>query len=263
MSEALQAEIAGLEKASFLSGAQIEELAKKSGLGAREVMLDLLAHDIWPERFARNRQILSTENMRRLLAMRVFIAGCGGLGGAVAAMLARTGIGMFRLCDHGDFEESNLNRQMFCTEKTLGKPKVLVVRSALLEIASYLEIEILADKATAENLPSNLSSMDVLVDCLDSIAGKKMLEEAAQKAGIAYVHGGVTANEGLVWMDSPAQGRLASLYPPDATHRAYDTLAPTVNGTAALMCSLLIRGRWKHSSMLHLDLSVPELEAFR
>ncbi len=62
--------------------------------------------------------------MRLLLEMRVFMAGCGGLGGAVADMLARTGIGMFRLCDPDVFEETNLNRQLFWHRKRLAGPRL-------------------------------------------------------------------------------------------------------------------------------------------
>lgn len=263
---AFDMEIAAIRKGSRLSGAAIAKLAQKYGLGPRDVMLGLLARDIWPERFCRNKGLLSAREMRRLLGMRVFIAGCGGLGGAVADMLARTGIGMFRLCDPDVFEESNLNRQLFCSEKTLGRPKASVVRAGLLDIASHLTIEALEIAATEDNLPALLRDMDVAIDCLDSVKAKKMLENAAQKAGIAYLHGAVLAREGLVWLDKPAEGRLERLYPQaDNGAESIPVLAGTVCGTAALMCSLLTRDAAcseTHSPVLHLDLSVPEIEDF-
>lgn len=259
-------EAAALGKGARLSGAAIAALAQKYGLGLRDVMRGLLAHDVWPERFCRNAGLVSARDMRRLLAARVFIAGCGGLGGAVADMLARTGVGMLRLCDPDVFGESNLNRQLFCTEKTLGQPKAAVVGAGLREIASHLTVETLEIAATAENLPGLLRGMDVAVDCLDSIKGKKMLEHAAQKAGIAYLHGSVVAGEGLVWLDKPANARLERLYARDDDDaQGIPVLAGTVCGAAALMCSLLVRqiaADEEHSPVLHLDLSVPEIENF-
>ena len=76
--------------------------------------------------------------MARLLESRVFIAGCSVLGGHVAVLLARLGIGALRLCDPGVFEESHINRQCFCTEQTLSRPKVLACRDGLLGMASYM-----------------------------------------------------------------------------------------------------------------------------
>lgn len=264
MAETLQAAIAAFEKGSRVPGTRIAALARRFDLSQKQVMLELLARDVWPERFCRNMGLLSAAKMSRLLGMRVFIAGCGGLGGAVAAMLARTGIGMMRICDPDVFEESNLNRQMFCNEKTLGKPKAAVVRSALLDIASHLEVEAVEVAATASNLPALLKGMDVAVDCLDSIAAKKMLEKAAEKAGIAFLHGSIAADEGLAWLDAPADGRLARLYPRDnSAAESLPVLAETVCGTAALMCALLTRGRAHQTPILHLDLSVPEMEAFQ
>lgn len=263
---AFDREIAAFPKGSRLSGAAIARLAQKHGLSPRDVMLGLLDRDVWPERFCRNAGILSAKDMRRLLKTRVFIAGCGGLGGAVADMLARTGIGMFRLCDPDVFEESNLNRQLFCTEKTLGRPKAAVVGAGLREIASHLTVEALEIAATKDNLPYLLRDVDMVIDCLDSVKAKKMLENAAQKTGLAYLHGSVLASEGLVWMDKPAEARLGRLYPQDESGaESFPVLAGTVCGAAALMCSLLVKNiavGEEHSPVLHLDFSVPGIESF-
>ena len=91
-----------------------------------------------PERFYRNAGVLNSREMARLLESRVFIAGCSVLGGHVAVLLARLGIGALRLCDPDVFEESHLNRQCFCTEQTLSRPKVLACRDGLLGMASYM-----------------------------------------------------------------------------------------------------------------------------
>ena len=75
--------------------------------------------------------------MVRLLQTRVFVLGCGGLGGHVASLLARLGVGGLRLCDSDIFEESNLNRQYFCTESTLGQPKAVATARGLRDMAGY------------------------------------------------------------------------------------------------------------------------------
>ena len=117
------------------------------------MILLLRRHNIWPERFYRNAGTLNSREMARLLESRVFIAGCGALGGHVAVLLVRLGIGSLRLCDPDVFEESNLNRQYFCTEQTLGSSKVLACRDDLLGMASHMEIDAHEVAANPENLP--------------------------------------------------------------------------------------------------------------
>lgn len=260
----------GEERPRFLHGAQVRAIAAELGMGVRETIATLLERDIWPERFCRNYGVLSASEQARLLSLHVLIVGCGGLGGEVAPLLARLGVGHFRLCDPDVFEENNFNRQRYCTEKTLGQPKPPVLKEGLLEIASFLDVEALEVAAQPENLPELLRGMDVAIDCLDSVARKKMLEESARACQVAYLHGSVLWDEAFAYLDRPGKQRLDAVYPDiDAGHRSMGinhVVAPTVAGASALMCSLLINGFAREEGddhhIYHLDFSAPALEAY-
>ncbi len=243
----------------------IRHLARKFSLPEREVMAELLLQNIWPVRFSRSMGCVTAEQLARLLRCRVLIAGCGGLGGHVAEMLARMGAGSLILCDPDAFDESNLNRQHFCTEKTLGLPKAEVCRNALLDIASYMDIEARTVMLDENNLPELLARADVVIDCLDSVARKKMLEDAAWKASVPCVHGSVSRSEGLAVFDTTHPRPFSQLYPNETEEDAVpmNTGVLTVVGTACLMVALLmrqLRGRRGNGQLLHFDLSIPELE---
>ena len=155
---------------AFVSGAAIRQLAAGAALPEREVMVALLQDGIWPERFRRNYGVFSADAMVRLLRTRVFVLGCGGLGGHVASLLARLGVGGMRLCDSDIFEESNLNRQYFCTESTLGQPKAMATARGLRDMAGYLALDVRHVEADEKNLPDMLRGVDVALDCLDDLA---------------------------------------------------------------------------------------------
>ena len=275
---ALQSFLAGCKESCegpFVLIGGVRALARETGLSERDAMCALLDAGFWPERFRRCHSVLSAEGLKRLLRSRVFIAGCGGLGGHVAALLARSGVGAFVLCDPDIFEESNLNRQMFCTESTLGRPKAKVCRESLLDMASYLNVEAHVLAVDEENLPTLLDGCSAVADGLDSVPKKIMLEEAAAKAGLPFVHGSVNREEGFAFIEAAGGRRLADMWP-DARARAEqgdtsfttapDTVASSAAGVACLMASLLVRelarGEVRDSSLLHLDCSVPELERF-
>lgn len=260
----------GPQRPQFLAAERIRALAATQGRSVKSAMMELLEHDIWPERFRRNYGVLTAAAQARLLQLRIFIAGCGGLGGEVASLLVRAGAGFLRICDSDVFEESNLNRQRFCTEATLGLPKAEVLETGLLAIASYLEVEAHILTLTPENLPALLEGMDVVIDCLDSVARKKMLEQAAN--GLPYLHGSVLGQDAFVWL-AGCEAHLQNLYP-DIPAGADSpgpnpVISSTVTGAAALMAALLLNslpvfcGREGESPIYHLDYTVPELNSFR
>lgn len=253
----------------FISACELAELAETSGQTILEAMRACLARNIWPERFRRNQGVITSETQARLLATKVFIAGCGGLGGEIASLLCRMGIGHFRICDPDVFEESNLNRQRFCTEATLGCPKATVVKKGLEAIASYLSVEANVSAITLLNSAELLAGMDIVIDCLDSVSRKKMLEECAAKAGLPYLHGSVLGRDGFIYIDMPGKDRLSALYADipaeDKSLGPNPVMAPTVTATASLMASLLLNAlssNETNSPLLHLDTSCPELESF-
>ena len=262
---------AGQLQTQFVSLEGLRAWTAVRGLALRDAMSELLEQHIWPERFRRNFGLVAAQDMARRLQSRVLVLGCGGLGGHVAELLARAGIGSLRLVDNDIFEESNLNRQRFCTERVLGQPKVAVVRDALADIASHVETEALELVADGDNLSSLVSGMDVALDCLDNISAKTALEQAALAAGVAFVHGSVLRDEGFCYASSGPQARLEELYPfgqsanelEQARREGVGALAPA--SVACLMVKMALRAiaqRTASSALYHLDLSVPELERF-
>lgn len=258
--------------------------ARQQNCSLRQVMDECLSRHIWPERFRRNYGLFSVMAMRRLLGARVLLAGCGGLGGHLAGLLARLGIGAFVLCDPDSFAESNLNRQAFCTERTLGRPKAEVAAESIQDMAGHADVTPHVLALTADNLPPLLADVDVALDCLDSVTDKALLEDACLRAGVPFVHGGVLRHEGMVFRNVPGtagagradvatEAGLRRLYPQgqslaelDAA-RAAGVSVLAVAGVACLMagqCLRILLGEAAPglSRLYHLDSGIPALESF-
>ena len=73
--------------------------------------------------FSRTALLLGSEAMEKLKNAKVAVFGLGGVGSFTVEALARMGVGKLTLIDGDEYSESNLNRQLFATEKTLGMPK--------------------------------------------------------------------------------------------------------------------------------------------
>lgn len=238
--------------------------ARARKLSLRDGLRVLMRDGVFPERFRRNAGLISPQCQIELLDLPLFIAGCGGLGGEIAAQIARLGAARLFLCDYDKFEESNLNRQRFCNMETLGKLKAKVAAAELYKVAPFGEFQPIIWRIEPQKAPESLAACALVIDCLDSTQGKKMLEDMAKEAQRPWLHGAVLQFEGFACLKSRPAGVLERLYGPDCEQSgAGSVLANVVAGTASLMLSLFVK--WLHnrawsSGLIHADFSVPEIE---
>ncbi|MBU3832656.1 MAG: ThiF family adenylyltransferase, partial [Candidatus Desulfovibrio faecigallinarum] len=160
----------------------------------------------------------------------------------VTELLARLGVCHFTLCDCDEFSESNLNRQAFCTEKSIGWRKTTALALAVSDIAQYARTRSLSLSLDERTIPDFLEGADIVFDCLDDIRTKALLERACAASGIPFVHGGVSHQEGFAFATRGECG-LARLYgeelPQKPKRQPVSVLA--VAGTACMMVSLGLR----------------------
>jgi len=214
--EALQRRIGALAEVG--DSVRIIRLLHVHGLAAafdcsiREVELAALETGIVPWRYLRNLGTVGVEGQTKLLQATVAVVGLGGLGGNVTEALARMGVGRLILIDGDVFEEHNLNRQLLSAEAELGTDKVQAARQRVAEINSAVEVTGYAVTLTRENLPRLLEGVDVVVDGLDRLPTRLLLQDGAQALGIPMVHGSIAGFLGQVMAVFPGDAGLHSLY---------------------------------------------------
>lgn len=162
--------------------------------------------------FERNIPSLSEDECRLLCSKTVCIAGCGGLGGYLAELSARCGIGGIILCDGDSFEITNMNRQIGCTLQTLSSPKAEVIGERLLSINPSIRLSVLQNRLSTSTAHEALCRADVVLDGLDSAAGRIMLGDSAASLGLSVIHGAVSAWGFQVSTVPPGSGILKRLY---------------------------------------------------
>lgn len=157
------------------------------------------------------RTSLDERERNKLKQSRVCVVGCGGLGGYIAEYLLRLDVGKLVAVDGDAFSEENLNRQLLCTEKTLGRNKAEAVKSRAQEIKSKTEVEAVSEFLTAENAEKIIADCDVVIDALDSLSSRRILHSACTKAGKPMVFGAIGAWKLQYGVLMPNCGFLAKL----------------------------------------------------
>ena len=97
----------------------------------------------------------------------VGIAGLGGLGSNIAAMLARTGVGHLILADFDTVEPSNLNRQNYFVSH-LGMYKTDATAQLLHQINPFITVETHTVRVDASNATALFGSCDVVCEAFDN-----------------------------------------------------------------------------------------------
>jgi molybdopterin-synthase adenylyltransferase len=195
-----------------ISTENVSGLASKHHIFGREIELAALESGIVPERYARNMKIYSLEDQAALLRASVSIVGLGGLGGGVTEILTRIGIGTLHLIDGDHFEDSNLNRQFLSKLNLLSVSKAEAAFERIKEInpsiTAYHHHEFLTEE-TGDKL---LGQPDVVVDCLDSLHTRLVLEKFAKKMEIPMVSAAVAGGSGHVTVIFPEDTGLQLIY---------------------------------------------------
>ncbi len=197
-----------------LSVDQIEEMALRFGIDGRAVEITALESGVCPERYTRNFQTYNAQDQIRLLRSKVTVVGLGGLGGSVLEWLARAGVGEMRLIDGDRFELHNLNRQTLCTQHRIGTPKAQAAAERVCSINGSINVESHADFLKSDNASRLITGCDVVVDCLDNITSRFLLESAAKNAGIPMVSAAVAGLSGQITTIYPQDKGLELIYGP-------------------------------------------------
>ncbi len=148
---------------------------------------------------------IGREGQERLKRSRVVIAGAGGLGSLIALYLTAAGIGMIRMIDHDRVELSNLNRQILHWEEDIGRNKVESARAKLRNLNSTVEIEGIAEIITEGNVSKLVNGCDVIVDAMDNLPTRYILNRCAVEKKIPFFHGAVNGFEGRVMTIIPGE----------------------------------------------------------
>ncbi len=150
-----------------------------------------------------SRQILfdgiGEEGQRRLGSSFVVIIGCGALGTVIAATLVRAGIGKVRIVDRDFIEYHNLQRQVLFDEEDIRNqlPKAIAAQRHLTKINSSIEIEGVVADVDYANIERFVHGADVILDGLDNLETRYLINDASLKHGIPWIYGGAISSSGM------------------------------------------------------------------
>jgi adenylyltransferase/sulfurtransferase len=152
------------------------------------------------ERERYDRQIMirgfGEEGQEKLKKARVLIAGAGGLGSPAAIYLTAAGVGAIRIVDSDHVEQSNLNRQVLHWDEDTGRSKVSSAREKLTRLNPGVTVEGIQEVISEATISGLVEGCDAIVDAMDNLPTRYLLNRMALEKKIAFFHGAVYGFEG-------------------------------------------------------------------
>lgn len=158
--------------------------------------------------FSRTELLLGRDGLEKLKKSKVAVFGIGGVGSFAVEALARSGVGSLVLIDDDCICLTNLNRQIHATLKTVGRPKVEVMKERILEISPEIQVTTVQKFYLPETAEEILSeTYDYIIDAIDTVTGKIDLAVRAKARCIPIISSMGAGNK----LD-PTKFEVADLY---------------------------------------------------
>ena len=124
------------------------------------------------------------------------------------------GVGHLRLIDQDTVETQNLHRQILYSLDDLHYPKAEVAAKRLEKLNPLLKAEPISENVNTGNVEKLLAGVDIVVDGLDNMFTRYLINRACVKMGIPYVFGAAIGIEGNLSVFAPPEtGCLECLLP--------------------------------------------------
>ncbi len=160
------------------------------------------------DKFSRTEMLIGNEGMEKLNDAKVAVFGLGGVGSFVCEGLARSGVGNFVLVDFDKVDETNINRQIIATTKTIGKYKVDLMKERILDINPNANVEVHREFYMADSTSDIINNdLSYAVDCVDTIMAKIAIVCKCKEIDVPVISSMGTGNK----MD-PTMFEIADIY---------------------------------------------------
>ena len=138
-------------------------------------------------RTMRTRLLLGDEGVAKLQRAKVMVVGCGAVGSYAIEALARAGVGHIKLVDFDTVSISNINRQLFALNSTVGQKKTEVAKSRIKDISSDILVDVYDVFLDEKNANDIFVDVDYVIDAIDSKDSKIVLYQVCQDKGIPFI----------------------------------------------------------------------------
>jgi molybdopterin/thiamine biosynthesis adenylyltransferase len=139
---------------------------------------------------------LGVSGQEKLKEAKIAIIGLGGLGSVTALYLALAGVGKLTFVDQDTVEINNLHRQVLYSLTDIRYPKVEAAERRIHQINPQVTVTAVPENVQSDNVASILSDTDCVVDGLDNMQTRYVINQFCAEKQLPFIFGGAIGMEG-------------------------------------------------------------------
>lgn len=156
----------------------------------------------------RNLGAIDANQQKKISNSKILVCGLGGVGGICAELLVRAGLGSIAVIDSDRFDTTNLNRQIHCTNLTLGVQKSDVFKNHARTInpkIKFKKFSSMLSEISKESYLHHLKnySPDIVIDAFDNAAARVLVYRLAKRLNIPYIYSACSNTKGMISLFDP------------------------------------------------------------
>jgi len=185
---------------------------------------------------------IGPEGQARLAESKVALVGCGATGSALAALLARAGVGFLRIIDRDYIEPSNLQRQVLFDEADAAEslPKAVAASRRIAAFNSDIQAEAIVADLTPANVSELLSGVQLIMDGTDNFETRYLINDFAVSTSIPWIYTAAVGSYGVAMNILPGETACLACIFPDSPSGIVETCDTSgiLNSAVNLMASI-------------------------
>ena len=162
-------------------------------------------------------------DQKKISRSKVAVIGAGALGNHVCLGLIGLGVGSIKIFDYDEIEIHNLNRQSLFREDDIGQNKAETLAELLKERNSSIEIIGIDEKIEEDTIDDIIRDVDVIIDCVDLIYVRNILNKYCIERNIPLIHGGISWTGGQTGILTRKTPCIKCIYPDALQKEELDT----------------------------------------
>ncbi len=136
----------------------------------------------------RTELLLGEDALKKLSSSRVAVFGLGGVGGFAAEALVRCSVGSIDIIDNDKITKSNINRQIYALNDTVGLYKADVAFNRIKSINPDINVKSYKTFYSSENSKDfDFKNYDYIVDAIDTVSSKIELILNAKNSNVPII----------------------------------------------------------------------------
>jgi adenylyltransferase/sulfurtransferase len=163
---------------------------------------------------------IGAEGQEKLHKSKVLVIGAGGLGSPALYYLAAAGVGKIGTVDFDEVSISNLQRQILYSVEDLHRKKVDVAKGKLERLNPDVSVEKHCLRIDGENIVNIIKDYDVVIDAVDNLETRYLINEGCYSLGKPLVEGAVSEFTGILTTVIPGKTPCYRCFSPGPEERA-------------------------------------------